>query len=120
MWLSVCSGSTRPQEWELQTIGVLNGLLGAMSETVTLDPKNISFMDSDGRIFANPSVAHPTIIMFISRRQYKAIELYEDGFRDLDTFSSATRCQMVWIPEAGSNPEQLLDLSTVLESNEIG
>ena len=91
-----------------------------MSETVTLDPKNISFMNSDGQIFGNPSVVHPTIIVFISRRQYKAIELYEDGFCDLDTFSSVARCQMVWTPKVGSNLEQLLHLSPVLESSETG
>ena len=78
--LSVCSGSTRLQEWELWTIGALNGLLGAMSETTTLDLKNLSFMNSDSRIFGNPLVVHSTIIVFISHRQYKAIELYEDGF----------------------------------------
>ena len=65
---------------------MLNGLLGAISETVTLDLKSLSFMDSDGRIFRNPLVVHPNIIEFISRRQYNAIELYEDGFCDLDTF----------------------------------
>ena len=87
MRLSVCSGSTKAagvgasDRWDFEWTAWCD-LSSAMSETVTLDLKNLSFMDSDGRIFRNPSVVHPTIIVFIPRRQYKAIELYEDGFRD--------------------------------------
>ena len=113
--ISVCSSSTRPQEWELWGFGwtVRCDLNSTRSETATLDPKNLNFMDltTCSRIFWNPSVAYPTILAFMLIDNTKPLNPMKMDFATCIRFHR-------WINEVGFDLEQLPRVSVTLKSNE--